>query len=89
LKNIANEGVKAKLAELGGLLGTDKDANAFLDLLEKWLVSVGMPTDLKGENIPANEVQKIEDYALEDPCCPLNPRKVEKGDVVKILQAII
>lgn len=87
--NIANEGVKEKLAELGALLGTFKEAHAFIELLEKWLVSVGMPTDLKALNIAADKIQEIEDYALEDPCCPLNPRKVEKGDVVKILQALV
>jgi len=34
-------------------------------------------------------IPTLEAYALEDPCCPGNPRKVVKGDVAEILQKLI
>ncbi len=80
--------VKQKLASIGFLLKTKSSHEVVIDTLEKWLVSLDMPTDLKSFKIPENKIQAIEDYALADPCCPLNPRKVEKGDVVKILKNI-
>ena len=60
-----------------------------IETIEIWLHSVDMPTDLKDFGIRENEIQQIEDYSMEDPCCPLNPRKVEKGDVVQILKNLL
>lgn len=87
--NLVDNHVKGKLASLGPLLNTNNDANAVIDAIEKWLHSVDMPTDLKDFGIKENEIQQIEDYSLEDPCCPLNPRRVEKGDVVQILKNLL
>ena len=87
--NLADNHVKGKLASLGSLLGTNNDANAVIETIEEWLQSVDMPTDLKDFDINENEIQQIEDYSLGDPCCPLNPRKVEKGDVVQILKDLL
>ncbi len=87
--NLSNDGVKEKLALLGQLLGTKKDAHSFLDLLKEWLASIGMPADLKSLKIPENQLPLLEEYALADPCCPSNPRKVQKGDVREILSKLI
>jgi 4-hydroxybutyrate dehydrogenase len=87
--NLDDNHVKGKLASLGSLLDTNNNANAVIETIEKWLRSVDMPTDLKDFGIKENEIQQIEDYSLEDPCCPLNPRKVEKGDVVQILKNLL
>jgi 4-hydroxybutyrate dehydrogenase len=87
--NLSNDGVKEKLALLGQLLGTNKDAHSLLALLKDWLASIGMPTDLKSFIIPVNQLQLLEEYALADPCCPSNPRKVQKGDVREILSELI
>jgi 4-hydroxybutyrate dehydrogenase len=87
--NLANESAKEKLANLGYLLGTRKDAESFIALLSDWLRSIGMPTDLKSVHIPQDHLQMLEDYALSDPCCPSNARKVQKGDVVALLNKLI
>jgi len=87
--NLPGRCIKAKLASLAPLLNTDNDADAVIDTIEKWLVSLGMPTDLKEIGIDENQIQAIEDYSLDDPCCPLNPRKVEKGDVVGIIEKLL
>jgi len=87
--NLGDNHVKGKLASLGSLLDTNNDANAVIETIENWLHSVHMPTDLKDFRIKENEIQQIEDYSLEDPCCGLNPRKVEKGDVVQILKNLL
>ena len=81
--------MRGKLASLGPLLDTDNDADGVIETIEKWLHSIDMPTDLKDFGIQENEIQQIEDYSLEDPCCPSNPRKVEKGDVVQILKNLL
>ena len=87
--NLADNHVKEKLASLGSLLDTNNDADAVIEAIEKWLHLVDMPTDLKGFGIRENEIQQIEDYSVEDPCCPSNPRKVDKGDVVRILKKLL
>ncbi len=87
--NMEIPSVREKLAHLSMLLGGKNSAEAFIDLLNKWLASVGMPTDLKAIKIPADQIPMLEAYALQDPCCPGNPRKVVKGDVAAILQKLI
>jgi len=87
--NLSDNHVKGKLASLGPLLDADNDAHAVIETLENWLHLIDMPTDLKDFGIQENETQQIEDYSLEDPCCPSNPRKVEKGDVVQILRNLL
>ncbi len=87
--NLSDKGVKDKLASLGPLMNTASEANAVITEIENWLHAVGMPTNLKSIGIDKNQIQAIEDYALEDPCCPLNPKKVEKGDVVGIIEKLI
>lgn len=87
--SMLNDYVKEKLAYLGLLLGTKRDAKSFLVLLKDWLTGIGMPTDLKDLKIPRDQLQVLEDYALADPCCPSNPRPVQKGDVREILSKLI
>jgi alcohol dehydrogenase class IV len=87
--NLIEETVKTKLADLALMLGGQKSADAFIEMLQKWLKSVGIPSDLKGQHIAPDQIQKLEEYALEDPCCPSNARKVVKGDVAAILAKLI
>jgi alcohol dehydrogenase class IV len=87
--NLSNNKAKAKLSSIGPLLGTKGKAEAVIAAIEKWLLSIGLPTNLKEIGIQNDQIQKIENYALTDPCCPLNPNKVEKGDVVKIIQNLL
>lgn len=81
--------VRGKLASLGALLNTENNADAVISTLKDWLNALNMPTNLKSFNISPDSVQTIEDYALEDPCCPLNPKKVEPGDVTGILKNLL
>ncbi len=87
--NAGDKVVADKLAALGPVFKVDNDADAVIQAIEKWLISLDMPTDLKSFHIAADQVQLIEDYALEDPCRPLNPRKVDKGDVAEIVKKLI
>jgi len=86
--NIKDAKVKTKMASLGAVFGTTNDAEKVIAKLEKWLDSIEMRKTLSELGVDKNQVQQIEDYALEDPCCPLNPRRVEKGDVVRILKKL-
>jgi len=87
--NMQEKGVAEKLAHLSMLLGGQRSAEAFIELLSQWLTGVGMPTNLKSFDIPASMIPKLEAYALEDPCCSGNPRKVVPGDVADILKKLI
>ncbi len=87
--NMQEKNVAEKLAHLSMLLGGKRSAEAFIELLSQWLTGVGMPTDLKSFNIPASMIPKLEAYALEDPCCSGNPRKVVPGDVADLLKKLI
>jgi alcohol dehydrogenase class IV len=87
--NLSDNKVKAKLASIGPLLETKSDAEAVIAAIEKWLLSIDLPTNLKEMRIQKDHIQKIEDYALTDPCCALNPKKVEKGDVVRIIENLL
>lgn len=87
--NISDEKVNRKLADLGPIFDTDHDANAVISAIENWLIKVGMPTDLKDIGVKTEDIQGIEDYALGDPCCPLNPKPVVKGDVKQIIENLL
>jgi len=87
--NLSGGGVKTKLASIGSLFKTENDADAVINKIEQWLLSLNMPTDLKEFNINQDQIQDLEEYALDDPCCTLNPRKVEKGDIVEIIEKLM
>ncbi|MEN8122461.1 MAG: iron-containing alcohol dehydrogenase, partial [Bacteroidota bacterium] len=83
--NIKDEKVREKMAALGSLLNTENDAMAVILAIEAWLKELGMPTDLKGIGIKEEDIAGIEEYAMGDPCRPLNPKTVLKGDVTQII----
>lgn len=87
--NIKDEKVKAKMAALGSLLGTKNDAVAVIDAIEAWLKKLNMPTDLKAIGIKEEDIAGIEEYAMGDPCRPLNPMTVVSGDVTRIVRACL
>lgn len=87
--NLKNELVRNKMAALGQTFNTRNDAEAVVEAIKDWLLSIDMPIDVKGIGIKTKDLPAIEEYALEDPCCPMNPQKVEKGDVTRILQNIL
>lgn len=87
--NITNEKVNQKMSALGTLLNTENDAMSVISEIEKWLKKVGMPTDLKEIGIKTEDIDGIEEYAMGDPCRPLNPKPVVKGDVRKIIENLL
>ena len=87
--NITDEKVNKKMAALGSLLGTENDALAVISAIEKWLIKVGMPTDLKEVGINVEDIEAIDEYSMGDPCRPLNPKPVLKGDVTKIIENLL
>ncbi len=87
--NITDEKVNAKMAALGDLLGCENDALSVISKIEEWLKKVGMPTDLKEIGIKKEDIDGIEEYAMGDPCRPLNPKPVLKGDVKQIINNLI
>ncbi len=76
--NITDEKVNEKMAALGTLLNTENDAMTVISEIEKWLKKVGMPTDLKEIGIKVEDIDGIEEYAMGDPCRPLNPNRLLK-----------
>ena len=87
--NLSKDSVREKYASLGAIFGTPDDAEKVIEAVEEWLKSVNMCTRLSELGVGADKLEELEEYALKDPCCPLNPKKVEKGDVVAILKKLI
>jgi alcohol dehydrogenase class IV len=87
--NSTDSKTNAKLATLGYLLDTDNEAIAVITAIEKWLKTVGMPTKLDEFGIKEKDITRIEDYAMSDPCCPLNPKPVMPGDVGSIIKNLL
>jgi len=87
--NITDKKVNEKMAALGSLLNTENDALAVISAIEKWLIKLDMPTDLKGIGIKEEDIDGIDEYAMGDPCRPLNPKPVLKGDVTQIIKNLL
>jgi len=84
--NITKDSIREKYASLGAIFGVPNDAEAVIEAIEEWLKSVDLNKKLSELGVGKDKFEELEAYALEDPCCPLNPKKVEKGDVVGILE---
>ena len=87
--NLSKDSIREKYASLGSIFGVPNDAEAVIKAVEDWLKSVDMFKKLSDLGVGTDKLEELEAYALEDPCCPLNPKKVEKGDVVGILRKLI
>ncbi|MEN8187729.1 MAG: iron-containing alcohol dehydrogenase [Bacteroidota bacterium] len=87
--NISRESTRKRYASLGSIFGVENDADSVIEAVGEWLKSVGIDVSLTDLNVEESQFQKLEEYALADPCCPLNPKEVEKGDVVRILNKLI
>jgi len=87
--NMENENARNRLATVGHVFDAKNDAESVLDILDHWLNRLNLPTDLKSFQIDSNDLEKIEQYALSDPTCPTNSRKVQPGDIIRILDGII
>ena len=84
--NMSKDSIREKYASLGAIFGVSNDAEAVIEAIEEWLESVDLNKKLSDLGVGPDKLEELEAYALEDPCCPLNPKKVEKGDVVGILR---
>ena len=84
--NMSKDSIREKYASLGAIFGVSNDAEVVIEAIEKWLKSVDLTKKLSELGVGTDKLEELEAYALEDPCCPLNPKKVEKGDVVGILR---
>jgi alcohol dehydrogenase class IV len=87
--NMTRETTKARYASLGSIFGVEDDAVQVIEAIEKWVEELGMNVKLSELGITENDLEAIENYAIGDPCYPLNPKVAEKGDVVKILKNIL
>ncbi len=84
--NISKDSIREKYASLGSIFGVANNAEVVIEAIEKWLKSMDLDKKLSELGVGTDKLEELEAYALEDPCCPLNPKKVEKGDVVEILK---
>ncbi len=84
--NISRDSIREKYASLGSIFGVSNDAETVIEAVEKWLTSLDLNKKLSDLGVGTDKLEELEAYALEDPCCPLNPKKVKKGDVVEILK---
>ena len=87
--NLSRDQIRERYASLGTIFGVENDAEAVIEAIEKWLKSMDLLKNLSDLGVKADKLEDLEAYALKDPCCPLNPKKVEKGDVVAILKNLI
>ncbi len=87
--NLSRDQIREKYASLGTIFGVENDAEAVITAVEEWLRSMNLLKNLSELGVEADKLEDLEAYALKDPCCPLNPKKVEKGDVVAILKNLI
>lgn len=87
--NLSRDQTRDKYASLGSIFGVENDAEAVIVAVEEWLRSMNLLKNLSELGVKADKLEALEAYALEDPCCPLNPKKVEKGDVIGILKNLI
>lgn len=87
--NLSRESTRKRYASLGSIFGVTNDAEVVIETIDKWLVSLELNKKLSDCGVGSDKFEALEAYALEDPCCPLNPKKVEKGDVVSILKKLI
>jgi alcohol dehydrogenase class IV len=86
--NMTKDSIRERYASLGTIFGVENDAEKVIEAADKWLESLGMKVSLSNIGVTEDKLQAIEDYAIGDPCYPLNPKVAEKGDVVKILKNI-
>jgi alcohol dehydrogenase class IV len=87
--NLSRDQIRKKYASLGAIFGVNNDAEAVIEAVEKWLKSMDLLKNLEELGVNTDKLEELEAYALKDPCCPLNPKKVEKGDVIGILKKLI
>jgi len=87
--NLSRDTIRKRYASLGDIFGVPNEAEKVIEAVDAWLISVGIDTNLADLGVKEDKFQALEDYALGDPCCPLNPKKVEKGDVIAILKKVI
>ncbi len=87
--NLSRDQIREKYASLGTIFGVENDAEAVITAVEEWLRSMDILKNLSELGVKADKLEDLEAYALKDPCCPLNPKKVEKGDVIAILKKLI
>jgi len=87
--NISRDQIREKYASLGSIFGVENNAEAVINAVEDWLISMDLLKNLSDLGVDEDKLEDLEAYALKDPCCPLNPKKVEKGDVIDILKKII
>ena len=87
--NMTKDSIRERYASLGSIFGVENDAEKVIEAADKWLDSLGMKVSLSSIGVTEDKLQAIEDYAIGDPCYPLNPKVAEKGDVVKILKNIL
>ncbi len=87
--NMTKDSIRERYASLGTVFGVENDAEKVIEAADEWLDSLGMKVSLSSIGVTEDKLQAIEDYAIGDPCYPLNPKVAEKGDVVKILKNIL
>ena len=87
--NLSRETTRERYASLGAIFGVENNAEKVIEAIEEWLKSVDMFTNFSKLGIEIDKVEELEAYALEDPCCPLNPKTVEKGDIVALLKRLM
>lgn len=50
--------------------------------------SVGIPDNFKSLGVDRNDIEKLAEYAMNDPCTPSNPKKPTNEDIMKIYEDV-
>lgn len=67
----------------------EKAALRSVEAVKKLNADIGIPADLKAFNVKSDSVDRILDEAMKSGNLLVNPRKVERADLEKILRAMI
>ena len=87
--NLSRDATRARYASLGSIFGVENNAEKVIEAIDKWLESLNLNLKLSTLGVSPDKIDALEEYALADPCCPGNPKKVEKGDVAAILKKLM
>ena len=69
-------------------MSQDEYRKAACDAVQSLSIAVGIPANLKGI-VKEKDLSFLADSALVDACCPGNPRKPTKEEVIAIYQSLM
>jgi alcohol dehydrogenase class IV len=64
----------------------DRSSQSFIQWLRDLNAKIGIPKNLSSQNVTRDQLPRLADLALKDPCHPSNPRPVTREDFISIFE---